>query len=123
MEKNGKKILVTEDEKPIAHALQLKLQGSGYEVDVAHNGEEALKFLSEGTYDLMLLDLVMPVMDGFATLQQVKEHGYSVPIIVLSNLSQTDDEKKAKDLGAIDFAIKSNVPLSEIVAKINKQLS
>jgi CheY-like chemotaxis protein len=65
----------------------------------------------------------MPVKDGFTTLKEIKAQGIKTPIIISSNLSQEEDLKKAKDLGAIDFFIKSNTPISEIVENIKKYLN
>lgn len=119
----SKKILVVEDEKPIAKALQLKLNNSGYEASVAGDGQEALQILSGDTYDLVLLDLVMPRLDGFGFLTQAKEQGLTIPpVIVSSNLSQDEDIKRAKELGAVSYYVKSNTPLSVIVEKINQYL-
>lgn len=117
-----KKILVAEDEKAIGHALELKLQHEGYEVTMAANGEDALAAIKNNTFDIILCDLVMPKKDGFDVLQGVKEAGVSTPVVVLSNLSQEEDAKKAIDLGAKDFFVKSNTPLSEIVKYVKNTL-
>ncbi len=113
-----KKILVTEDEKPMAKALALKLNHEGFEAQEAHNGEEALDLLAKEKFDLMLLDLMMPRMDGFSVLEKIKEAGYTTKVIVTSNLSQEEDRKRAKDLGAIDYFVKSDTPLNKIVEYI-----
>jgi len=113
-----KSILISEDEKAIAEALKLKLEHSGYEVSLAGNGEEALDLAKNKKFDLIILDLIMPVMDGFGFLEAAKKEGIKTPIIVASNLSQPEDEKRARELGAKDFFIKSNVSVSEIVEKI-----
>lgn len=111
----SKKILVAEDEKPLAKVLSLKLERVGFEVEVAYNGQEAFDKITNGKFDLILLDLVMPGISGFSVLEKMKELGNSTPVIVLSNLSQEDDERKAKSLGAKNFFIKSNTPVSEII--------
>jgi len=118
-----KRILIGEDEKPIAKALELKLKHSGYSVDVGHNGEDILDFLSKNKYDLLLLDIVMPKLDGFGTLAKMKEGGNKTHTIILSNLSQEMDAEKAKELGADGYFIKSDTPLSEIVKKIEEILN
>lgn len=115
-----KKILVAEDEKPMAHALQLKLKNSGYDVEVAYNGEEALQKATKQKFDLVLLDLVMPVLDGFGFMEEMKNKKKKVPIIITSNLSQGEDKDKAKALGANDFLVKSDTSLSQIVNIVNK---
>lgn len=117
-----KKILILEDEKPMAQALELKLQHAGFDTKIACNGEEGLDCILKDNYDLILCDLVVPKIDGFGVLQTLKDKGVSTPVIVLSNLSQEEDEKKAKELGAKEFFIKSNTPLMTIVEKIENFL-
>lgn len=103
-----KKILVIEDEKPMARALELKLAHAGFEAKAVFNGEDGVQLLQKDTYALIMLDLVMPKMDGFKVLEIIKEKKIETPVIVLSNLSQEDDEKRARALGAMEFFIKSN---------------
>ncbi len=114
------KILVIEDEKAIARALELKLKKAGFDAKRVSNGKEGIDILEEEKYDLILLDLVMPIMDGFATLKELKKRNIKTPVIILSNLSQESDEKKARELGAKDFFIKSNTQISFIVDKVKQ---
>lgn len=119
MENNkSKKILVAEDEKAIAKALTLKLQHVGYEVTTVFDGKSAISALEKEVFDLALMDLVMPVMDGFGALEEIKKKNIKTPVIILSNLSQEEDLQKVKALGAKDYFIKSNTPLSEIVKRV-----
>lgn len=120
---NPQKILIAEDERSIAKALQIKLSLSGFEVEIAVNGEEALKLLKETKFDLLLLDIMMPKMDGFSVMEEMKKNKIKTPIIILSNLSQEEDAERAKKLGAVDFFIKSNTPLADILGKVNKFLN
>lgn len=113
-----KKILVCEDEKPIAKALVLKLNHEGFEAEAVHDGEEAIKILQERQFDLVLLDLIMPRVDGFGVLAKMQELKNNTPVIVTSNLGQEEDLKRAKELGAINYFIKSNTSLQEIVDNI-----
>jgi len=117
-----KRILIGEDEKPMGRALNLKLSSVGYEVDNAYNGEEVLEKLEAGSFDLLLLDLIMPKLNGFAVLEKIKEKKIKVKIIVLSNLSQVEDAQKAKALGASGYFIKSDTPISGIVDEVKKVL-
>jgi DNA-binding response OmpR family regulator len=117
-----KKILVAEDEKPMAKTMNIKLTRAGFEVTIASNGEEVLLLLDENTYDLIITDLMMPKVDGFKILTEIKKRGLTVPVIVTSNLSQEEDEKKAKDLGAINYFVKSNTPIIQIVDYVNEIL-
>lgn len=117
-----KRILIAEDEKPMAKALAMKMTKAGYVVDNAYNGEEMLAMLEKNKYDLVLMDLIMPKMDGFTALEELQKRGNAVPIIVSSNLSQEEDSKRAASLGAVDFIIKSNTPLGDIVTKVESYL-
>lgn len=123
--KKPRKILVAEDEKPMSKALELKLTGSGYDVVVAQNGEEALEALAskdKGPFDILLLDLVMPVKDGFEVLDELKKKKNKIPVIVLSNLGQEEDEDRVRELGAKEYFVKSNTSLAEIVTAIGNLL-
>lgn len=117
-----KKILIVEDEKSMAHALELKLTHTGFEAKTAGNGEEGVAILEKESFDLILLDLIMPKLDGFGVLTKLKAMNVSTPVIILSNLSQEDDENKARELGAVGFFIKSNTPISDIVSRVKEKL-
>lgn len=117
-----KNILIAEDEKPLARALELKLTHSGYGAVVALNGEDAVNALSKQKFEVLLLDLMMPKIDGFGVLESMKKRGDKTPVIVLTNLSQPEDEKRALDLGAKEFFVKSNTPIAEIVTRIRHLL-
>jgi DNA-binding response OmpR family regulator len=117
------KILIAEDEKPLAGAMDLKLKKEGFKTEVAYNGREAMDILQKDKIDLVILDLVMPKLDGFGVLSEAKEKGIKTPIIVVSNLVQIGDKTKAKELGAVDFLIKSETPMSRIVEKIKEFLN
>src|SRR5210317_829573 len=105
-----KKILIAEDEKPMARALGLKLEHNGFEVTNAYNGQEALDAMAEEKFDLLLLDLMMPKVGGFEVLEEIKKKKIDIKVIVTSNLSQPEDSEKARSLGAIDYFVKSNMP-------------
>ena len=112
------KILIAEDEKAIARAMDLKLQYEGFETKVAVDGQQALDFLQAEKFDLLILDLIMPQLDGFKVLAAMKEKNIKTPVIITSNLSQQEDIDKAKELGAFEFFIKSDTPIAQIVEKI-----
>ncbi len=118
----SKKILLAEDEKSLAQAMQLKLTHQGFEVTCVSNGEEILAEVKKEPYDLIVMDLIMPKMDGFTALEELKKQGNSIPIIVTSNLGQEEDITRTKSLGAADYIIKSNTPIAEIVTKIEQAL-
>ncbi len=118
----GKKILIVEDERPLAHALALKMEHEGYAVTVAGNGDEGLKNATGGTFDLILTDLIMPGVDGFAILEALKTKGGKTPVIVLSNLGQEEDKKRALDLGAKGYYVKANTPIADILKVVKETI-
>jgi len=113
-----KRILIVEDERPLAHALELKLGHDGYETTTASNGIEGLEQAKSGGYDLMLLDLILPEMDGFTLLKKLKEEGSELPVVILSNLGQEEDKERVRDYGVAQYCVKSNMPLAAIVNTI-----
>lgn len=119
-----KKILIVEDDSFLAHAYNAKLTKAGYEIRIARNGVEALEVIEGFAPNLVLLDLVMPIMDGFEVLQNLKEKDLlkTAPVVVASNLGQDEDIKKAMSLGATDFIVKSNLSLAELIVKIESFL-
>jgi len=123
-EKNKKKILLVEDDSFVMDIYQTKLSQSGYDVVGADNGLEALKKIEKNTFDLMLLDIVMPYMDGLEVLKKVKsdEKNKNLPIILLTNLSQKEEVDKGLKLGASDYLIKSHFTPSEVLEKIKGYL-
>lgn len=118
-----KKILVVEDRKPIAKALSIKLERAGLRAQTAEDGEEALKLLQGQKFDLVLLDLVLPKIDGFSLLAELQARKIKVPVIILSNLSQEEDERRARELGAIDYFVKSDVHINDVIGQIKKALN
>jgi len=121
MTDNPKKILVVEDEKPLLHALELKLRHEGFIVTTAADGQICLDLIAKQRFDVLLLDLVMPIVDGFQVLQKLQDApNKPSTIFVLSNLSQTEDEQRVRTLGAQKLFIKSDTALSVIVDEIKK---
>jgi DNA-binding response OmpR family regulator len=110
------KVLLAEDETAIATALKLKLEKENFEVVHVIGGIQALEMLHKESFSVVLLDLIMPDKNGFEVLEELKKEKNRVPVLVLSNLSQEEDIKKAQELGAIDYLIKSDTNLSDIVA-------
>lgn len=114
------KILIAEDDKFLAKAYKMKLVKQGHEVQVEGDGKLALAAAAEFKPDVILLDLIMPNMDGFTFLETIKadEELKGIPVIVASNLGQEEDLKKAKSLGAADYIIKSNMSLEDLIEKV-----
>ncbi len=96
----------------------MKLKNEGYGVRTVTNGADALAEVKRGGCGLILLDLIMPLMDGFTVLEELKRQKSGVPVIVLSNLGQDEDRTKAKELGALDYFVKSNTPITDIVERV-----
>ncbi|MDP2951086.1 MAG: response regulator [bacterium] len=119
------KILTIEDDKFLRELIRRKLQEVGFEAVSASSGEEGLALVKAEKPNLILLDLIMPGMDGFTTLKELQKDPLlaSIPVIILSNLGQQDDIDKAKQLGAVDFLVKAHFTPNEIVDKINQILN
>ena len=119
-----KTILIVDDDQFITIAYKAGFEQVGYAVMVANDGEEAIKMMSARHPDLVLLDIMMPKVDGFEVLQAIKAtEGLShIPIVVFTNLSQESDEKTARSYGAADFVTKANVSLNDLLARIERLL-
>ena len=120
----NKFILVGEDDKYYAGVYKRKLISDGYNVEIAENGAKVLEIAKKRKPDLILLDLIMPVMDGFTALKEIKADKTleGVKVIVLSNLGQDEDIKMVKDLGADEYLVKSNLSISELSETIASYL-
>lgn len=116
------KILIADDEKAMAHALEIKFKAAGFDVMVVFDGNQVLEVLKKEKFDLLILDLLMPRLDGFGVLAALKEKDFKTPIIVASNLGQIDDIDRAMSLGAVDYFIKSNISIADIIKKVKKIL-
>ena len=120
-----KKILVVEDDKFLRELIIQKLLSEGYSTAEAVDGEEGIKKIAEEKPDLVLLDIILPGIDGFEVLKQAKanEDIKDIPIIILSNLGQQDDTDKGIELGAKDYLIKAEFTPGEIIEKIKAVLT
>lgn len=118
------KILIVEDEEALSRVMAEKLKNGGYETEIAKDGAEALPMAKKFQPDLILLDLLLPQKNGFEVLRDLKKEGSlkDVPVIVLSNLDQDEDIKKAMAGGAVDYFVKSQHPINEIIEKVAAHL-
>ncbi len=116
-----KRILLAEDDIFVRDMYSVRLKKDGYEVKTVKDGRQALEWLSKNTPDIILLDIMMPFMDGLEVLAEIQknENLNTIPVIMLTNLSEGDDIRKALTLGASDYIIKSHFTPSEIVSKVN----
>lgn len=120
----AKKIVLVEDESQIARLIEFKLRKEGYQVTWKENGEEALVAIKEEKPDLILLDVMMPVMDGYEVLRQIKEDENlkSIPVIMLTARAQERDVVKGIDLGAQDYITKPFHP-AELLVQVKRILA
>jgi DNA-binding response OmpR family regulator len=120
----SKKILIVEDDKFLRELISKKLKGEGFSVSEAVDGEAGLKQIKEIKPDLVLLDLILPSIDGFEVLSRVKEDPAikSIPVIILSNLGQKEEVERGLKLGAYDYLIKAHFTPGEIIEKIRNIL-
>lgn len=118
------KILLIEDDNFFAGIFSKKLEQGGFDVSVANSGEDGLKLMEKETPDLMILDLILPKMNGFEVLERVKasESTKNFPVLILSNLGQREDIDKCLALGAADYFIKAHVAPDELVNKVRDVL-
>lgn len=119
-----KRILVIEDDQSMQNIYKTKLQQEGYEVLHALDGEEGVRKAKNENPDLVILDLILPKIDGFEVLKQIKKDKKTsdIPVIILSNLGQKEDLEKGLALGADDYLIKAMHPITDVLLKIRKQL-
>ena len=122
--KTTKKILLAEDDKFISRAYSDGLSRAGFEVILAMDGIEAVELARKEKPDMILLDLIMPRKNGFEVLIELNDEAElkKIPVIILSNLGQESDITKGKEMGAVDYLIKSNFSLKEVIEKIKKYL-
>ena len=114
------KILIIEDDKFLRELITRKLSMENFEISEAVDGEEGIKKIQTEKPDLILLDLILPGIDGFEVLLKMKEDNSlsSIPVIILSNLGQRDDIEKGLKLGAVDYLVKAHFTPNEIIDKV-----
>ena len=117
------KVLIVEDEEPLREVYRMILSTQAHEVDIAGNGKEALDKCTAETYDLVLLDLMMPVLDGVGFLQKLAATGKMLPkIVILSNLSDGDTLTRALKLGASRALLKADLSPKQLIAMVRQEL-
>ena len=125
MENHTRRILLAEDDRFLRKAAAAMLRRQGFTVLTAEDGEEALRVARAETPDLILLDLIMPKMQGFEVLKALKSDPQtsSIPVVILSNLGQESDSKAAREMGALDYWVKANLALEELVKRVEQTLT
>lgn len=115
-----KKILLVEDDQFLSVLLKNRLQQEGFEVVGVSNGDDALKNLKESKFDLILMDIILPAKSGFEAMEAITaspQYG-KTPIIIISNLGQESDIVRGKELGAVDYLVKAQTPIDDLVKRI-----
>lgn len=124
MEKGAAHILLVEDDVFLAGIYQKKFEMEGFKVSTADNGEKGLLDAKKKKPSLILLDILLPKLDGFGVLEKLKADAATknIPVILLTNLGQKDDVEKGLEAGAVDYLIKAHFKPSEIVDKVKEVL-
>ncbi len=125
MDQNRKtKVLIIEDDSYISEMYRIKFESENFETVVKNDGVEGIKFMEKNIPDIILLDIVMPKMDGFSVLKTIKKNPKldKIPVILLTNLSQKENIERGFDLGASSYIIKAHFTPSEVVEKIKEVL-
>jgi len=116
----AKRILIAEDDPFLGKIIQFSLGEEGYEIDRALDGAQALEKIASNKYAVVLLDLIMPVKDGFEVLSELKKMKNKTPVLVFTNLAQDEDKNEVMSLGAKGYYVKSGMAINELVKVINK---
>ena len=114
-------VLICDDDKDIVSALEIYLTSEGYQTVSAYNGEEAIAAVNEGNIDLILMDIMMPRLDGIRTTARLREAGGNIPIILLTAKSEDSDKVLGLNIGADDYVTKPFNPI-EVLARVKSQL-
>jgi CheY-like chemotaxis protein len=124
-EPQARRILLVEDDRFLRRAAEASLKRKGYQVVTAQDGEEALRLVRTERPDLILLDLIMPKVQGFEVLRVLKTDAEmsAIPVIVLSNLGQDQDREATLAAGAVAHLVKANISLEELVATVDRVLT
>ena len=125
MPEGTRRVLLAEDDRFLRRAAEARLRRHGLDVLTAADGEEALRVARAEPLDLILLDIMMPKLDGFQVLKALKEDEATarIPVLVLSNLGQERDVAQAKALGALAFLVKAHLSLQDLVDRVDAVLA
>ena len=119
-ENSETKVLIVEDDVYISEMYRIKFESENYKTVITSNGSEIIKMIEKEKPDIILLDIVMPVMDGFDVLKIIKsnEKFNNIPVVMLTNLSQKESIERVFELGAKGYIVKSHFTPSEVVKKV-----
>lgn len=121
---NHKKILVVEDDGMISSMYKTKFEADGFEVLIAADGASGLEIAKKEKPDMVMLDVILPQLDGFSVLEEIKKDKAlkATPVIMLTNLSTEEDKIKGEKLGALDYLVKASLTPGQVSSKIKKVL-
>ncbi len=124
LENQTKTVLLIEDDETLAQMYKLKFETAGYQIVIAHNGQEGLEFLKGKPVDVVVLDILLPRYNGFQVIKEIRKSKtmVEIPVIILTNLIEADvnmSGELATSLGVVDYLVKSKVTPDEVVARVN----
>lgn len=121
---NKKKILVVEDDQMISSMYKTKFEADGFDVVIAGNGLEGYEFAKQHKPDIIMMDIILPQMDGFSALEKIKqdEETKNIKVIMLTNLGTEEDRAKGEKLGAAGYLVKARLTPAQVSAKIKEYL-
>ncbi|MDP2709277.1 MAG: response regulator [bacterium] len=124
MAKSKKTILVVEDDSMISSMYKTKFEADGFSVLIADNGAVGLESAKKAKPDIIMLDVILPQLDGFSVLEAIKKDAAmkKIPVIMLTNLGTDEDKKKGEKLGALDYLVKASLTPAQVSAKIKQAL-
>lgn len=122
MKKKNPLILLAEDVTFLADMMKLALEPHGVTVDIVTNGREAIEAMKKKKYDMLLLDILMPEVDGYGVLEHMKEKNTQIPTIIVSNISSGEDRRRCKALGCKAYIVKSDIDDNGLWAAISPHL-
>lgn len=120
-----KKLLIVEDDEMIASMYRTKLEQEGFKVLIANDGALGLSMAASQNPDLVLLDIIMPQLDGFTVLRELKSSAKTkkIPVIMLTNLGTDEDKKKGNELGAVDYLVKAGLTPAQVAEAVKKYIA
>lgn len=113
-------VLIAENEALLAKLYKFNIEQVGFEVEAALNGEEAIDAIQKKQPDILILDLLMPKVDGFGVLEYIKKKKYVFPVIVLSNLNQGIDKSKCQEFNVVEYFVKSELDIAKLIEVMQK---
>lgn len=124
MKDNKIKILIVEDDEALMEMYKMKFLEEGFDVIAAEDGLDGLETAKKNVPDIILLDIILPKIDGFSVLEELKKDAKTkdAPVILLSNLGQDSDKEKGKNMGAIDYCVKADLTPMQLVEKVRSYL-